>query len=249
MENTVKFIEIDGVKKSIVDSAAQNAHLLRNRDFGRFIINQRNIAANTPFSTVGAYFIDRWILDNGTATITPNGLQVNGAIIQKMEHSFDFEDAPNLLKMYSGTAKVSYNEATKTFLLESNGGIISRIYDPPADYAEELIKCQRYFRRLSLSNVNHLGIPINWDNRRGLLQINLSPEMRSNPAIKISNNPSFTCLPGFGITCSLLPLSPKKGSAAFYVSTDETTYTDFFLTPKFVKFTDDTTYIDFDAEL
>lgn len=130
---------------------ASNRNLLHNWDF-RNPVNQRGISGT--FSTIGAYFIDRWKLISGTVTLTGNGLTLNGTIAQPLETAAG-TDVFASVRMNSGVATASYNNAAKTFSITSTGGTVEAAKlelgtvstlanDPPADYGEQLVKCQRY---------------------------------------------------------------------------------------------------------
>lgn len=127
------------------DISALNTSLtwesLHNTDFIN-PINQDEVSGT--ISTLG-YFIDRWKLTSGTVTLTSNGLQLNGTIVQIMEKAIDTTTLPHL-EMYSGTATASYDKGTKTLSITSSGGVIKYVNKPFTDRSAELLKCQRFLR-------------------------------------------------------------------------------------------------------
>ena len=101
------------------------------------------------------YAADCWKLVSGTVSAAPGGgLVLNGTIRQTLETAVGF-DAVASINVTSGTATAAYGDATKQFNITSSGGTIKRAHlgltaiadwakIPPADYGEELRKCQRY---------------------------------------------------------------------------------------------------------
>jgi hypothetical protein len=143
----------------------RSRNLLDNWDF-RNPVNQRAV---TDF-TVGAYGIDRWKLVSGTASVTEHGIALNGTLRQIREFAVGGA-ATASVKTYSGSATATYDDTTKQFDIVSGGGTISCAKlelgsvatlenDPPADFAAELSKCQRYFERLEFQNIAPFNVAL-----------------------------------------------------------------------------------------
>lgn len=136
-------------------------NLLHNWYFPR-PVNQRNISGT--FSTVGAYFLDRWKLTSGTVTINSDGITLNGTMVQILETSVGAPVVATVLTA-AGVSEVvpTYSDATKTFtitaqnkkllgaklelgstqtLAHQNGSAWQ--FNEIPDYGEELAKCQRF---------------------------------------------------------------------------------------------------------
>lgn len=142
--------------------AASNLNLLANWWFGRGVINQKNIT-DFILNTIG---IDRWKLVSGSATVTENGILLNGTIEQTLENPVGTNVHASTL-MYSGTAASSYDDENKIFSITSNGGIVKAAKleygtistianDHAPDFASELLKCQRFLLPLS----NYVRYPV-----------------------------------------------------------------------------------------
>ena len=160
------FDKIDAFAGSTVTSLSNKANyqFADNPDFrAGHIVNQRTVSA----FTVGAYGTDRWKLISGTATITANGITLNGTLRQIRETSIGLDTVVSV-QMYSGTATATYNDSTRYLDIVSAGGTIARVHHgliaitdwskiPPADYGEELRKCQRYYEVIPTFRFYSLG--------------------------------------------------------------------------------------------
>ena len=158
--------------------AKSNENLLDNWYFAD-PINQRGIALNTAFADIGQYFIDRWILIDGTVILTANGLVLDGTIRQKRETALNTNFTASVFAS-SGTATAVYNDTTKYFDITCNGGTIVAakleigdvstikrkdangnwiLNDPPPNKALELAKCQRYYWNTKSIISNYSNLP------------------------------------------------------------------------------------------
>ncbi|WP_312281888.1 hypothetical protein, partial [Oscillibacter sp.] len=72
-----------------------------------------------------AYALDCWKLISGTVSGSSNGLTLNGTIRQIREFSIGFPVVPSI-EMHSGTATITYDDATKYCDITSSGGTIKR---------------------------------------------------------------------------------------------------------------------------
>ena len=116
-----------------------------------FTVNQRGATAYT----VGAYGADRWKLVSGSAKVTANGITLNGTLRQILEQKPEGEVTASV-KMYSGTGSAAYDSTNGYFDITSSGGTVRAAKleagsvstlenDQAPNYAEELLKCQRYY--------------------------------------------------------------------------------------------------------
>lgn len=148
------------------------------------IINQRGISG--AFNTVGSYFIDRWVLTNGSVEITDGGLKLDGTIEQRFERAFGDNVTASALSTI-GFVKAEYDDDGKRFTITANGETIIAaklelgnrqtlahqedgewiLNDPPPNKALELEKCKRYYmnfpseiRIVGFSNAGGSGIGI-----------------------------------------------------------------------------------------
>lgn len=139
-----------GTRISQLEAAVQTIHNPNLLDNPWFTVNQRNATTWTS-----GYGVDRWMVVSGSATITENGLTVNGTIRQKLENAPDGTVIASV-KMYSGTATATYNGTYNRVDVVSNGGTIRSVKleygsvstlanDHAPDYTTELLKCQRYY--------------------------------------------------------------------------------------------------------
>ena len=134
-----------------------NPNLLINPDFK---INQRAVSGtivpnkNADGKDIHTYFVDRWGIDSGSVTINSDGtLTLNGTISQILENAV----GTNVTASVSA-GMASYDDSTKTFTITGNGVTISWAkletgstptpFSPP-DTATELMKCKRYYQRIS----------------------------------------------------------------------------------------------------
>ena len=134
-------------------------------------INQRGISG--IFNTVGNYFIDRWILADGSVELTDEGLKLNGTIQQRLENSIEKEVVATALST-NGLVNAEYDDTSKTFSITAEDQTIiaaklelgsqqSLAYqdeegawvlsDLPPNQALELVKCQKYLQEISLDGV------------------------------------------------------------------------------------------------
>ena len=152
-----------------------------------FTVNQRAV---TEYEE-GEYGVDRWKLISGSATVTENGIQLNGTLRQIREFAVGGTTHASV-KMHSGTAAATYNDSTKYFDIVSSGGVIraakleigtvSTLADDTApSYAEELLKCQRYYQKIS-KFPRYAGTVTNAATNADV-QIPLATPMRSTPTL------------------------------------------------------------------
>lgn len=157
-------------------------------DNGDFSVNQGGISG--LFSTVGAYFVDRWKLVEGTVIIETDGtITLNGTIAQILEHDINEQ---HLAYASAGTA--SYDAATRTYTITSSGETIrlamlieSKIAIPfnKASSAVEIMKCQRHqlvIRGVSRFRATYIAANV-ID-----FQIPIPTTMRAAPTLTYSEN-------------------------------------------------------------
>ena len=142
-----------------------NPNLLINPDFK---INQREITSY-DFGTLPpiiegyppVYTVDRWKLVNGSFSINTlddeKVFYLNGTLIQILENHIGTNFTVTIDVM-TGEATASYDDETQTFTIEGKKAIINWAkleigstatpYSPP-DTATELMKCKRYYQRIS----------------------------------------------------------------------------------------------------
>lgn len=223
-----------------------------------FTVNQRGATAYT----VGAYGADRWKLVSGSATVTANGIVLNGTLRQILEQKPSGEVTASV-KMYSGTGSAAYDSATGYFDITSSGGTVRAAKleagsvstlenDEAPDYARELSKCQRYYNRIVSSYANQIvcvltitpGKTVGW----GLIP--LSQKMRTSPALNAAG--SFKCFSGASWT------SYQPGEITIRGAAPDTEY--FFIQVSlpaeltggvgaFLQFEDNQSYLEFIADL
>lgn len=121
-------------------------------DNPNFKINQRGVSgtvsAESPVIQEN-YFIDRWIIFDGSATINSDGtITLNGTIGQYLENAVGTDVVASAS---AGTA--GYDDSFKLFSISASGEVISwaklehgSVATPfiAPDPVEELMKCQRY---------------------------------------------------------------------------------------------------------
>lgn len=149
----------------------QGAVLSVNGETGNVLVSNENLLDNPWFTvnqrgattyTVGAYGVDRWKLISGSATVTENGIQLNGTLRQIREFSVGAATHASV-KMYSGAATATYDDTTKYFDIVSSGGIVRAAklevgtvstitQDVAPNYTDELRRCQRYFEKVVIRN-------------------------------------------------------------------------------------------------
>lgn len=177
--------------KIYANGIISNPNLLDNPNFS---INQRG-ASGTITDT--GYFIDRWKLVSGTATIgADKTLTLNGTIVQILESAVG-----NSVTASASAGTASYNNSTRTFTLTASGekiawaklelGSVATAFVPP-NPATELAKCQRQFQR-----IKSLGVkPISYSTpvSSGLLPVllYLPVSMRISPTMTTSGASVFS---------------------------------------------------------
>ena len=156
--------------KKYIDSIYPKPNLLINFYFftpnsstlpDQLPINQRKVSGTilTP-----GYFIDCWKLaSNSSATLTKDGIRLNGSIEQILEVDPGGEVTASVLTD-TGIQDASYDKSTKTFRITANNQVIKAaklelgksqtlahkegsnwiLNDPPPNPALELLKCQKY---------------------------------------------------------------------------------------------------------
>lgn len=150
-----------------------NPNMLINPDFR---VNQRGSSGTINTEGVSSYFVDRWVIFEGSVTINGDGtLTLNGAILQFLENTVDSNVTAS-----ASAGSVAYDEILNAVVITGNGDVISwakleygakaTAFIPP-NITEEQIKCQRYFlglnayvrypmTRLTSSTIDFI-IPIN----------------------------------------------------------------------------------------
>lgn len=182
-----------------------NPNLLDNWWFGTGVINQKNIT-NFILDATG---IDRWKLVSGSASVTENGILLNGTIEQTLENYVGTNVHARTL-MYSGAAASSYDDENKIFSITSDGGIVKAAKleygttstianDHAPDFAHELLKCQRFLLPLS----NYVRYPVTRISQSEIdFMIPIPIRMRATPSIDgtITIYSGTTAQSGFTIT-------------------------------------------------
>ena len=170
-----------------------NPNLLINPDFR---INQRVKSGtitpnkNADGDYIHTYFVDRWGVDSGSVTINSNGtLTLNGTMSQILENAV----GSNVTASVSAGAAV-YDDTTKTFTITGNGDIISwakleigSVATPfsPPEPATELIKCQRYYSRITADRKAFgSGYAVNTSTTNIFIPM---PQLKVNPDISFRN--------------------------------------------------------------
>ena len=185
-----------------------------------FTVNQRGAAAYT----VGAYGVDRWKLISGSATVTANGITLNGTLRQILEQK-PVGEVKASVKMYGGTGSASYDSTTGYFDIASSGGTVRAAKleagsvstlgnDQTPNYAVELSKCQRYYQRFSSGTQTYfvfaLGYMQSATSCRFFLPLTVpmrtKPTINSPEAVYFNYGPSSTrvAVSGFSVN-NMLP--------------------------------------------
>ena len=161
-------------------------------------VNQREVSGTIV--TTG-YFIDRWILQSGSVTISENGLTLNGTIEQKYEQSFGDNVLGSILFSDGTIAQGVYNNEDKIFSVTASNKTIVAVkleigtYQTLArkvdttwvlneipDFGEQLEKCQRYYTKIKGNAMELPGMLSNGSmDYRGT--VFLPVPMRTNPVI------------------------------------------------------------------
>ena len=181
-----------------------NPNLLINPNFR---INQYSKSGsiipdkNADGEDIHTYFVDRWGIDSGSVTINSDGtLTLNGTMSQILENAV----GSNVTASVSAGAAV-YDDTTKTFTITGNGDIISWAkleigstatpFSPP-EPATELIKCQRYYSRITADRkVFGSGYAVNTSTTNIFIPMS---QLKVNPDISFTN----LALVGYGHTTS-----------------------------------------------
>lgn len=230
-----------------------NPNLLINPDFK---INQR--AVSGEFSEAGKYFVDRWKLDSGTVTINSDAtLTLNGTISQILENTVGTNVTASVS---AGTA--SYDNSTKTFAITGNGVTISWAkletgstptpFSPP-DTATELMKCKRYYQRISGAYRQIANGYIQAAN----VAMTITPlqQMRINGVTGKFVGTAYIWykghIAGGGAvsTTIITPINLSQSAATLGFNLDVAVNAEYVGMPCLVQFRDYDSYIEFDAEL
>ena len=239
-----------------------NPNLLINPDFK---INQRVVSGtktpnkNPDGEDIHTYFVDRWGIDSGSVTINADGtLTLNGTMSQILENAV----GTNVTASVSA-GMASYDDSTKTFTITGNGVTISWAkletgstptpFSPP-DTATELMKCKRYYQRISGAYRHIANGYIQAANVAGSI-IPLPQELRkTSPTINFVGK-IYLWYKGHigsgGVTSTQTASPPNVSqitlSMSFKLDTDvDASYIGL---PCFAQFRDATSYIEIDAEL
>ena len=198
-ENRVITGAINGLSNRML-----NPNLLINPDFK---INQRGVSGT--FSETGKYFVDRWQLVSGTVTVNSDRtITLNGSIRQFFEIDFDTNVTASVSAgtITADVVSVNTGEAyVHSVTISAEGETISWAklemgsnatpFSPP-NPATELIKCQRYYSRISADRkVFGSGYAVNTSTANIFIAM---PQMLTNPDISFTN----LALVGYGHTTS-----------------------------------------------
>lgn len=112
-------IKQDGNFLFISSSSSDDYNFLDNWDF-RHPINQRAVSGTI---TSTGYFIDRWILTNGSVSLTKDGIILNGTIKQIVDTEPDDEFTASALTP-NGLIDATYDVDSKTFSVTATGETI-----------------------------------------------------------------------------------------------------------------------------
>ena len=189
-KNTISAIG-DFVKGKI--PTVSNPNLLINPDFR---INQRELSGT--FSETGKYFVDRWKLVSGTVTINSDRtITLNGSICQNFEIGFDTNVTASVSAgaITADVVTVSTGEAyVYSVTISAEGETISWAkleigsnatpFSPP-EPATELIKCQRYYSRITADRKAFgSGYAVNTSTTNIFIPM---PQLKVNPDISFRN--------------------------------------------------------------
>lgn len=176
---------LEAVKGKI--PAVSNPNLLINPDFK---INQRNVSGT--FSETGKYFVDRWRLVSGSASVNQDGtITLNGSICQPLENAV----GTNVTASVSAGTAV-YDDTAKTFTISANGETISwakleygSVNTPfvTPDISNEMAKCLRYFEKIEYPTSS--GLPaVQWQNdlKNCVANISFFTKRISSPTITVT---------------------------------------------------------------
>ena len=138
--------------------------------------------------TVSAIVDDVLYSDTFTMPATvQSAYQVGAITIGDMVLRFRFSSASVLCFYFEHTANSSNSYTVKAVKLEL-GSVSTLAMDTAPNYAEELLKCQRYYYRLGNNSGNYeytLGVAVS--DHRVIAPIKLPVEMRTAPTISYSN--------------------------------------------------------------
>ena len=169
-----------------------NVNMLDNSNFTK-PVNQRGVAGVV---SLAGYFIDRWKLVSGTATLTTTGINLSSGskILQILEDKVAGQTTTSL-GIISGIAAASYNNTSKTFTITAQSaceiswaklekGAVSTVYQKKG-YGVELAECLRYFERIgdgakTICNLGYGSIGSNW----GLIFLQFS-QKRITPTVTL----------------------------------------------------------------
>ena len=149
-----------------------NPNLLDNWYF-QDSVNQRNVSGT--IDTVG-YFLDRWKLVSGSATVGSNGITLNGTIVQILETAVSTDVTASALTT-EGIVNASYDSSSKTFYLNGTGQTFVAaklelgtqqtlahqddngvwVLNEIPDYGEQLRRCQRYLYAFNFEDWSSVG--------------------------------------------------------------------------------------------
>lgn len=159
-------------------------NLLDNSDF-RSPVNQRG--ASGKISTAG-YFLDRWKLVDGSATIGNDGITLDGTIAQIIEKTPTGSVTP-----CANAGKAEFDANTNTFSLSGTGVVVTwaALYEceyaaetlptyVPKGYLAELAACQRYFVRIGGNVYTHIGLASAQNGTQLILSVTVPQAMRED---------------------------------------------------------------------
>lgn len=169
-------------------------------EIGGLPVNQRG---QSSYTNAGFYIFDRWKLTAGSVELTTAGLVLTGTIQQVIEKTISQQYTASVLTA-NGIAAGTFDTATKTFTITSDGSAVIRAaklelgtYQTLAhqesgvwklnvipDYAAELSKCQRY---LQVVYNNTLCIGMSRGNRQLFMLPLAVPMAKASPTISGMN--------------------------------------------------------------
>lgn len=118
-------------------------------------VNQRGVSGT--ISKAG-YFIDRWKLVSGSVTLNSTGITLSGTIAQVLERDPGSGLTATALTTTGGVIKGTYTASSRTVTFTASGQTLVaaklgetqiQATDPRPDPALELLRCQRYYLRLT----------------------------------------------------------------------------------------------------
>ena len=162
-------------KAPLCEVKTQKNHLINS-----YFKNAVNQLGQSSYTNVGMT-IDRWRLTNGSVSVGPNGLTLNGTIQQTLEFSIGQPVICSALLSDGSLITPTYDDSSKTFVLTAAGQTIVAaklelgseqtlahnegteespvwVLNEIPDYGEELARCKRYFERIAGKSGSTIGL-------------------------------------------------------------------------------------------